>query len=94
MEKRKLKTNWNPNSWAQYVILQQPHWPEKNKYSNIINEIKKFPPLIIMDEILVLKERLKRVETGTTFLLQGGDCAETFKEFSENRFMQILRAPN
>ena len=79
MEKRKLKNTWNINSWKKFDLLQQPNWPNYIEYNNTINKIVNFPSLILSNEIYGFKDRLKKVAEGKAFLLQGGDCAETFK---------------
>ncbi len=84
MEKRKLKNNINIDSWKNFEILQQPEWPNKTEYRNIIKKLSVSPSLILYHEIIDLKKRLQKIELGKAFLLQGGDCAETFKDFSEN----------
>ena len=91
MEKRKLKNIWDVNTWKKFNILQQPDWPDLNKYREIIRTLNKLPSLISSHEIIQLKERFKKVEKGDAFLLQGGDCAETFKEFSEKNVKNKLK---
>jgi len=83
MEKRKLKNNIDINSWKNFEILQQPNWPDHNEYNKVISKLQSAPSLIVYNEIIALKNRFKKIEEGKAFLLQGGDCAETFKEFSE-----------
>ena len=91
MEKTKLKNNWHINSWHEFQILQQPKWPNIDKYNKIIKKLCNYPSLILADEINILKKRLKKVGDGKAFLLQGGDCAETFKEFSESNIKNKLK---
>jgi len=91
MEKRELTKNWMPKSWKHFQILQQPKWPNLSKYENVLKQIDTFPSLIFVPEIISLKNRLKKVENGRAFLLQGGDCAETFKEFSEINIKNKLK---
>ena len=90
MEERKLKNNINIKTWKNFKILQQPQWPSQKEYNDVINKLSVSPSLILYHEIIDLKERLKKVELGNAFLLQGGDCAETFKEFSENNIKKKL----
>ena len=90
MEKRKLKNNINIGSWKNFEILQQPEWPSQTEYINIIKKLSESPSLILYHEIIDLKKRLKKIELGEAFLLQGGDCAETFKDFSENNIKKKL----
>ena len=91
MEKRKLKNNINIDSWQNFEILQQPEWPNQTEYTNIIAKLSESPSLILYHEIIDLKKRLQKVELGKAFLLQGGDCAETFKDFSENNIKKKIR---
>ena len=91
MENTKLKNKWNINSWEKFQILQQPNWPNIQKYNQVIDKLINYPSLILPDEINILKKRLKKVASGKAFLLQGGDCAETFKEFSENNIKNKLK---
>ena len=91
MEKTKLNPNWNINSWKNFEIAQQPIWPNTVAYNKIIKKISTCPSLIVVDEIKKLKKRLQKVADGKAFLLQGGDCAETFKEFSEENIKNKLK---
>ena len=90
MEKRKLKNNIDIQSWKNFQILQQPNWPCEQEYQKIIEKLKTAPSLILYHEIIELKQRLKKIELGEAFLLQGGDCAERFKDFSENNIKKKL----
>ena len=83
MEKRKLKEIWDLNSWKNFEILQQPDWPHISKYNQIIQKLHTYPSLIFQNQITQLKQRLIQVENNKAFLIQGGECAESFKEFSE-----------
>ena len=74
-------TNWNQSSWREKPILQQPAYPNQEELNNVLNELKNFPPLVFAGEARSLKEQLAEVANGRAFLLQGGDCAESFSEF-------------
>jgi len=91
MEKRKLKENWNLNSWKNFEILQQPNWPHISQYNQIIQKLCSYPSLIFQNQITQLKQRLIQVENNKAFLIQGGECAESFKEFSENSIKNKLK---
>tara|TARA_B100001250_G_C19773814_1_gene778573 strand:+ start:295 stop:1662 length:1368 start_codon:yes stop_codon:yes gene_type:complete len=82
---------WTPSSWKNYNINQQPEWPNLDKYNDIINKLSKMPQLISGGEIVQLKNRLKEVEKGESFILQGGDCAETFTNFKSNIIKDQLK---
>ena len=90
MEKRKLNKIENLYSWRSFETLQQPDWPNQKEYFEIIRKLEKAPSLILFHEIESLKNRLKKIEEGNAFLLQGGDCAETFREFSEDNIRRKL----
>ena len=72
-------------------ILQQPDWPDKNKYYDIINKISTYPPLVSPNEIENLKYELRQASKGNQFIIQGGDCAETFKDFSDEMIKNKLK---
>ena len=72
-------------------ILQQPKWPDHSQYLKIINEIKNYPQLVYPNEIKNLKSELKDVALGKKFIIQGGDCAETFKDFSQEMIKNKLK---
>tara|TARA_B100000700_G_scaffold62639_1_gene68980 strand:+ start:252 stop:1604 length:1353 start_codon:yes stop_codon:yes gene_type:complete len=91
MEKTKLNKNWTTRSWKNFEILQQPKWPNIKNYNDIIKKLQQSPSLILQDEISTLKKRLIKVAEGKSFLIQGGDCAETFREFSENNIKNRLK---
>ena len=73
------------------TILQQPNWPNKKYYKKIIKDLETYPNLVFPKEILELKEVLKDVATGEKFVIQGGDCAETFKNFSDRVIKNKLK---
>lgn len=74
--------NWTPKSWRSFKIKQQPTYNDTNQLKTIENEIKSYPPLVFAGEARKLKSRLNEVVEGRAFLLQGGDCAESFNQFS------------
>ena len=69
---------WTPDSWREYPILQQPDWPDKAALNNVEATLKNYPPLVFAVEARRLKAHLGDVAEGRAFLLQGGDCAESF----------------
>ncbi|WP_345991471.1 3-deoxy-7-phosphoheptulonate synthase class II [Sulfurimonas sp. HSL-1716] len=74
-------SNWNPSSWRGKPILQQPVYPDQEHLNRVLSELKKYPPLVFAGEARSLKAQLAEVANGRAFLLQGGDCAESFSEF-------------
>ena len=91
MEKRKLKKTWDLNSWKNFKILQQPNWPNVEKYNQIIKQLYDYPALIFPNEIVQLKQKLIEVADNKAFIIQGGECAESFKEFSEKSITNKLK---
>lgn len=73
---------WNPSSWRDCRIKQQPIYKDKELLKNIENELKSYPPLVFAGEAQRLKQLLGKAVEGKAFLLQGGDCAESFNQFS------------
>ena len=65
-------------AWRSLPIKQQPAWPDSSVLAEVTAELAKMPPLVFAGEVDQLKNRLARVAQGDAFLLQGGDCAETF----------------
>jgi len=70
--------NWSRTSWQNYPVLQQPNWPDKPKYDQVLETIASLPPLVFAGEIRELKTLLAKAVEGEAFLLQGGDCSEEF----------------
>ena len=73
---------WTPTTWRDKPILQQPIYPNLADLHQVEAELKDRPPLVFASEIENLNQALARVSKGESFLLQGGDCAESFDEFS------------
>jgi len=83
--------NWKVDSWRSFPIKQQPLYPEKTKLQEVESELKNRAALVHPIEIRDLKKKLARVSEGKAFLLQGGDCAESFAEFSEKNLRNYFR---
>src|SRR5215472_15316824 len=67
-----------PASWRARPAAQQPDWPDPSRLEAVTNELAGLPPLVFAGECDLLTERLAAVTAGQAFVLQGGDCAETF----------------
>ncbi len=67
---------WNPNSWRELPILQQPNYPDQESLKSVEAQLKSAPPLVFAEETRSLFKQLEDVCEGRAFLLQGGDCAE------------------
>ncbi len=84
-------TNWNPNSWRNFPIKQQPTYTDLEKLKKVEAELKTYPPLIFAGEALNLKKELGKAVNGKAFLLQGGDCAESFAAFNANNIKDLFK---
>ncbi|KAK4274124.1 hypothetical protein QN277_017403 [Acacia crassicarpa] len=73
---------WSLDSWKSKKALQQPEYPNKEELESVLRTIEAFPPIVFAGEARSLEERLAEAAMGNAFLLQGGDCAESFKEFN------------
>ncbi|MBB1059682.1 class II 3-deoxy-7-phosphoheptulonate synthase [Marilutibacter spongiae] len=74
----KLPKDWAPSGWRNLTALQQPTYPDAAALEGVLEELRALPPLVTSWEILALKQQLADAQEGKRFLLQGGDCAETF----------------
>jgi len=74
--------NWTPSSWREFPIKQQPTYEDQEALRRVEAELGSYPPLIFAGEARTLKEELAKVGRGEAFLLQGGDCAESFADFN------------
>ena len=75
---------WKPNSWRNYPVVQMPTYPDENKVNSVEAKLSFKPPLVFAGEVQALKKSLALAEKGNAFILQGGDCAESFSQFSAN----------
>lgn len=72
---------WTKDSWKNYPIKQQPTYLDTNKLNHTLQKLEKLPPLVFAGEVRNLKDKLALVTQKKAFLLQGGDCAESFENF-------------
>lgn len=86
-----MTEKWNKQSWRNFPIKQQPTYENQDLLSKVEDKISEFPPLVSFDEVEKLKKELADVANGDAFLLQGGDCAESFTEFSYNNLKGFFR---
>ena len=75
---------WNPNTWRNYPVVQMPKYTNQKSLSSVEAKLSLKPPLVFAGEVQALKRSLHLVEKGEAFILQGGDCAESFSQFSAN----------
>jgi 3-deoxy-7-phosphoheptulonate synthase len=74
------RTPWSPDSWRSQTALQQPSYPDPAALGEAVHELSRLPPLVTSWEVESLKSQLARAASGRGFLLQGGDCAESFAD--------------
>lgn len=84
-------SNWNPNSWRDYPAAQQPDWPDASLLEATIKEMSSFPPLVFVNEVKELQAGLSLATHGKAFLLQAGDCAESFDDHSAQTIQNKLK---
>lgn len=82
---------WDSKSWRSKVALQQPTYNDLELLKKIELELSAFPPLVFAGEARSLKERLAKVSKGEAFLLQGGDCAESFADFNAVKIRDLFK---
>src|ERR1700680_1071470 len=88
---RVMTEAWSPQSWRGLPIRQVPGYPDEMALARVEETLVRFPPLVFAGEARRLKARLADVAAGKAFLLQGGDCAESFAEFHPNNIRDTFR---
>ena len=86
-----MAANWAPDSWTRHEARQLPVYPDEARLSDATARLSNFPPLVFAGEARNLTTDLARVADGEAFLLQGGDCAESFAEFHPNNIRDTFR---
>ena len=89
--KNQHDNTWTPNSWRDYPVLQLPDYKNTAKREGVFKELKKFPPLVTSWEINRLKDKIAEAQRGNALILQGGDCAETFKNTNHDKVVNLLK---
>ncbi|HEX7340141.1 MAG TPA: 3-deoxy-7-phosphoheptulonate synthase, partial [Rhodanobacteraceae bacterium] len=87
--------DWSPASWQSHVAAQQPTYLDQTELDGALGQLSQLPPLVTSWEVLTLKHRLAQAQEGKHFLLQGGDCAESFADCTNtvitNRLKVLLQ---
>ena len=83
--------NWKINSWRKYPVKHIPQYEDEKELEMVLNKLKTFPPLVFAGETRHLKDQLAMVNDGKAFLLQGGDCAESFAEFHPDNIRDTFK---
>ncbi len=79
------------DAWRSLPARQQPRWPDAERLREVAGALSTLPPLVVPDEVRMLRDRLAAVARGEAFLLQGGDCAETFAGATEPRLRASVK---
>src|SRR5205085_6557294 len=80
-----------PSSWRERPAAQQPDWPDEAALDRAMKQLATMPPLVFAGEARNLTDELARVAAGEAFLLQAGDCAESFDSFSADSIRDKLK---
>ena len=84
-------SDWTPTSWQAHPADQQPEWPDPDALGSALDELRGLPPLVFAGEARRLKGALARAGAGDAFVLQAGDCAEAFGDFSADGIRDKLK---
>ncbi|MCD7456539.1 hypothetical protein HAX54_032093 [Datura stramonium] len=91
MKPDQVSKKWSIDSWKSKKALQLPEYPNQDDLESVLKTIEDFPPIVFAGEARSLEERLGEAAMGKAFLLQGGDCAESFKEFNAVNIRDTFR---
>ena len=83
--------SWHPASWQGKPAQQQPGYPDAAALGNVVADLARLPPIVVSWEVEALREQLAAAQRGDAFLLQGGDCAETFQGCESDKITKQLK---
>ena len=83
--------NWDKAGWRAYPRVQMPDYTDAAALQMVEAQLRRYPPLVFAGEARRLREQLAEVAAGRAFLLQGGDCAESFAEFSADNIRDTFK---
>ena len=86
-----MTAHWTPDSWRSKPIIQQPTYPDAQALAQVEQTLAGYPPLVFAGEARELRKQFAEVTQGRAFLLQGGDCAESFAEFSAPKIRDTFK---
>ena len=86
-----MTKGWTKSAWRAKPRVQMPDYPDQRALSSVESQLAKYPPLVFAGEARTLKKQLALAAEGKAFLLQGGDCAESFAEFSADNIRDTFR---
>ena len=91
MSKSPVLTNWHPASWQSRPATQQPKYSDPQALERAVGSLSRLPPLVVSWEIEALRGKLAQAQRGEQFLLQGGDCAESFEDCESDNIARRLK---
>ena len=91
MTRSVAKSEWHPASWQSLSAAQQPSYPDKAALERAVAELSRLPPIVTSWEIDELRTQIAKAQRGEAFVLQGGDCAETFDECTSENIVDKLK---
>ncbi len=83
--------DWSPDTWREHPAAQQPDWPDAAALERALDDLRRLPPLVFAGEARTLTAALGDAAAGRAFVLQAGDCAESFERFSANAIRDKLK---
>lgn len=83
--------NWSPTSWQEFIYSQSAAYPDELQLNRVVDQLSKLPPLVTSGEIKSLRNYLARAGRGEVFILQGGDCAESFNDCNSDIISNKLK---
>lgn len=86
-----MSKKWTPETWRDQPVIQVPDYPDLEELAKVETQLKSYPPLVFAGEARNLRAQLAEVAEGRAFLLQGGDCAESFAEFHPDNIRDTFR---
>ena len=91
MSRSIAKADWHPASWQSKPAAQQASYPNQAELDRAVADLSRLPPIVTSWEVDALKEQVARAQRGEAFVLQGGDCAETFDECTSENIVAKLK---
>ncbi len=91
MSKTINKADWHPTSWQNFKAAQQATYPDTAELDRVVADLSRLPPLVTSWEVDALKDEIAKAQRGEAFVLQGGDCAETFNECTSENIVAKLK---
>jgi 3-deoxy-7-phosphoheptulonate synthase len=84
-------STWRPDSWQTCPVAQMPRYPDEARLRETLRQLERLPPLVTSWEVEALRDRIAAAQAGSAFVLQGGDCAESFDECTSENIVQKLK---